>query len=155
MHARGSVERRSRKTRETRAAPSVTRVVICVSRAFCSTDQEKRETARSLDPLALASPFVCCSRVTSCDFPKWRACSQATTPQYFYNNWIGAALNFKGLTSGGIIPGRTSFIGLHLFLNFTYSLGAPVYVKFLTCAKRLTQMHGIMIEHLLRCIYRE
>ena len=29
-------------------APSVTRVVICVSRAFCSTDQEKRETARSL-----------------------------------------------------------------------------------------------------------
>ena len=31
-------------------APSVTRVVICVSRAFCSTDQEKRETARSLHP---------------------------------------------------------------------------------------------------------
>ena len=51
------VKRRSRKTRETRAkareeisrlAPSVTRVVICVSQAFCSTDQEKRETARSL-----------------------------------------------------------------------------------------------------------
>ena len=31
-----------------RLAPSVTRVVICVSRAFCSTDQEKGETARSL-----------------------------------------------------------------------------------------------------------
>ena len=31
-----------------RLAPSVTRVVICVSRAFCSMDQEKRETARSL-----------------------------------------------------------------------------------------------------------
>ena len=29
-------------------APLVTRVVICVSRTFCSTDQEKRETARSL-----------------------------------------------------------------------------------------------------------
>ena len=29
-------------------APSVTRVVICVSRSFCSMDQEKRETARSL-----------------------------------------------------------------------------------------------------------
>ena len=29
-------------------APSVTRVVIYVSRAFCLTDQEKRETARSL-----------------------------------------------------------------------------------------------------------
>ena len=27
---------------------SVTRVVLRVSRAFCSTDQEKRETARSL-----------------------------------------------------------------------------------------------------------
>ena len=34
-------------------APSVTRVVICVSRAFCSTDQEKRETARSLQKSAL------------------------------------------------------------------------------------------------------
>ena len=31
-----------------RLAPSVSRVVICVSRAFCSMDQEKRETARSL-----------------------------------------------------------------------------------------------------------
>ena len=31
-----------------RLAPSVRRAVICVSRAFCSTDQEKRETARSL-----------------------------------------------------------------------------------------------------------
>ena len=29
-------------------APSVTRVVICDSRAFCSTDYEKREAARSL-----------------------------------------------------------------------------------------------------------
>ena len=59
---RASVKRRSRETRETRAAARevkretalfcraspVTRVVICVSRAFCSTDQEKRETARSL-----------------------------------------------------------------------------------------------------------
>ena len=32
----------------TRLAPPVTRVVICVSRAFCSMDQEKREIARSL-----------------------------------------------------------------------------------------------------------
>ena len=32
-----------------RLAPSVTRVVICVSRAFFSTNQEKRETARSLE----------------------------------------------------------------------------------------------------------
>ena len=31
-----------------RFVPLVTRVVICVSRAFSSTDQEKRETARSL-----------------------------------------------------------------------------------------------------------
>ena len=28
--------------------PYISRVVICVSRAFCSTDQERRETARSL-----------------------------------------------------------------------------------------------------------
>ena len=53
VHARASVERRSRETRETRyrlsrLAPTVTRVVICLSRAFCLTDQEKRETARSL-----------------------------------------------------------------------------------------------------------
>ena len=41
MHARASVERRSLS----RPASSVTRVVICVSRAFCSTDQEKRKTA--------------------------------------------------------------------------------------------------------------
>ena len=34
VHARASVEQRNRKTRETRA--------------FCSTDQEKRETARSI-----------------------------------------------------------------------------------------------------------
>ena len=70
------VERRSRETRETRAAarksldrerpfslalrvvsllsclfhlaPSFMRVVICVSRAFCSTDKEIRETARGI-----------------------------------------------------------------------------------------------------------
>ena len=49
--SKGSARARGRwaaKPRETRAAarlaPSATRVVICVSRAFCSTDQEKRET---------------------------------------------------------------------------------------------------------------
>ena len=31
-----------------RLAPSITRVFICVSRVFCSMDQEKRETARSI-----------------------------------------------------------------------------------------------------------
>ena len=50
VHA--SVERRRREKQErqplSRLAPSVTRVVICVSRAFCSTDQEKRESAPSL-----------------------------------------------------------------------------------------------------------
>ena len=52
VHARERVEKRGRepekKKRLPHLAPSVTRVVICVSRAFCSTDQEKRETARSL-----------------------------------------------------------------------------------------------------------
>ena len=109
--------------------------------------------------LALASPFACCSRVTSRDFPKWRALAQATTPQYFYNKCIGAALTFKGLSNGGISPGRRSLIGLKsafiFSLNVICSLDAPVYAQFLTCAKRLTQMDGIMIEHLLRCTYRE
>ena len=54
LHARTSVERLSpRYTRNegsSRLAPLATRVVICVSRAFCSTDQEKKETARSLPP---------------------------------------------------------------------------------------------------------
>ena len=35
-------------------APSVTRVFICVSRVFCSTDQENRESARGL---ILEMPF--------------------------------------------------------------------------------------------------
>ena len=52
VHARKRVEKRGRqpekKKRLPHLAPSVTRVVICVSWAFCSTDQEKRETARSL-----------------------------------------------------------------------------------------------------------
>ena len=39
-----------------RLAPSVTRMVICVSRAFCSTDQEKRETARSLEFCGILKP---------------------------------------------------------------------------------------------------
>ena len=49
---------RAWETRETRAAlaPSVTRVVICVSRAFCPTDQEKRETACSLHFTWLSKP---------------------------------------------------------------------------------------------------
>ena len=34
-----------------RLVPSVSRVVICVSQAFCSTDKENRETARSLAAL--------------------------------------------------------------------------------------------------------
>ena len=51
-----ALERWAAKPREARnkggsprsLAPSVTRVVICVSRGFCWTDQEKRETTRSL-----------------------------------------------------------------------------------------------------------
>lgn len=38
----------SARARKLWASPSVTCVVICVCRAFCSTDQEKRKTARSL-----------------------------------------------------------------------------------------------------------
>lgn len=32
----------------------------------------------SFPPLTLASPFACCSCVTSLDSPKWRTCSPAT-----------------------------------------------------------------------------
>ena len=46
-----SLGRQAERKKESlsRLAPSITRVVICVSRAFCSMDQEKRETARSLN----------------------------------------------------------------------------------------------------------
>ena len=70
----GARERRGAKPREARnergsprrrsnLAPLVTRVVICVSRKFCSTDQEKRETARSLYPVcvernSVAGPYL-------------------------------------------------------------------------------------------------
>ena len=42
-----------------RLAPSVTRVVIYVSRAFCSTDQERRETAPSLINPSLTAHASC------------------------------------------------------------------------------------------------
>ena len=54
MHAR---ERREKRGRQ---APLVTRVVICVSRAFCSMEQEKGETARSLH-ICKAKPENFCS----------------------------------------------------------------------------------------------
>ena len=54
---RAAARRETREKTETTASlfsylsrlgPSVTRLVVCVSRAFCSMHQEKRETARSL-----------------------------------------------------------------------------------------------------------
>ena len=42
------MQEKRRETRLSCLAPWVTRVVICVPRAFCSTDWEKRETARIL-----------------------------------------------------------------------------------------------------------
>ena len=44
----GRREKQGRQSCLSRLAPTVTRMVVCVSRAFCSKDQEKRETARSL-----------------------------------------------------------------------------------------------------------
>ena len=41
-----------------RLAPSVTHVVICLSRAFCSTNQEERFTAHSLLILLLVNNFM-------------------------------------------------------------------------------------------------
>ena len=37
--------------------------------------------------LSITSTFVCYSRVTSCDFPKWRACSQAKRTTTFLNQF--------------------------------------------------------------------
>ena len=37
---------------------------------------------------ALASPFACCSRVTSRDSPKWRACSQVSFRFHFHKEWM-------------------------------------------------------------------
>ena len=51
-----SVERPRDGACVSRLEPSVTRVVICVSGAFCSTDQEKRETARSLERVRRNKP---------------------------------------------------------------------------------------------------
>ena len=42
---------------------------LLASSPFKSSEESPRENAN-----ALASPFACCSRVTSRDFPKWRAC---------------------------------------------------------------------------------
>ena len=39
--------------------------------------EEKESSPFLFPPLALASPFACCSRVTSRDSPSWGACSQA------------------------------------------------------------------------------
>ena len=53
-NARAGVERRSLEKRETRGASPVSCLqsrawsFTCLRRQFCSTDQEKRETARSL-----------------------------------------------------------------------------------------------------------
>ena len=50
----------SARARERWAAkPSATLVVICVSRTFCSTDQEKRETARSLVDWVILHWYAC------------------------------------------------------------------------------------------------
>ena len=58
VHARASVERRNRETRETRAAAFQSRAwsFACLGR-FAQADQEKRETARSLIPLKSVNVF--------------------------------------------------------------------------------------------------
>ena len=61
----GEAARREKRGRQpvSRLSPSVTRVVICVSGAFCSTDQEKRETARSLPKKRLLKTTFCHSSI--------------------------------------------------------------------------------------------
>ena len=81
VNASASVEWQSRDRRETRAAglsnlvPLVTRVVICVSRMVCSTDQEK-------EGLLVVYLFVACSflqfelyTILVCYHPKLTLCT--------------------------------------------------------------------------------
>ena len=56
MHERRAACRKKRG----RLAPSITHMVICVSHAYCSMDQEKREAARSLH-ICKAKPENSCS----------------------------------------------------------------------------------------------
>ena len=53
----------STKYEHQRTSPSVTRVVICLSRAFFSTDQEKRDTANV--PIACRVTKTSLARVSS------------------------------------------------------------------------------------------
>ena len=107
-----------------RLAPSVTRVVICVSRAFCSTDQEKRETARSLSDfrrLVSRRLFLCYNESTNGRFSYFLA---PVVPKldsaihrinlYSVDNAIGfpnAYLLGRNLSSGLNYPDSTSFPG--------------------------------------------
>ena len=79
-------------------APSVTRVVICVSRVFCSTDQEKRETARSLANFALSvlhgastGGKGCLSdlaAVEACSNRKWKMCLEPRWPEWYCKRYF-------------------------------------------------------------------
>lgn len=57
---------------------SVENLVACSLPAIslCMVGEEGGERTR----LALTSPFLCCSTVTSWNSPKWRACSQPMSP---------------------------------------------------------------------------
>ena len=58
---RRSISRKwKKKTLKLHNRPYITRLVICVSRAFCSTNEERRETARSL----VINVSYCCWRKT-------------------------------------------------------------------------------------------
>ena len=70
-----------------RLAPSVTRGVICVSRKFCSTNEEKRETASSL------------RRARS-----WRERSKKTAPSYFACTCVSRTASLFMLPSWEIAP---------------------------------------------------
>ena len=60
---------------------SVTVFMLCCFLRFLGWKwkcmRDRRKLSFSFPPLALVSPFVCCSHVTSRDSPRWRACPQA------------------------------------------------------------------------------
>ena len=90
-----------------RLAPSITRMVICVSRAFCSTDQEKRETARSLVPKVSGLVSVDCIRFTSVPSENQQNCFFV---DFFARIQKDSYLTpLKNLTDDILLPIRESF----------------------------------------------
>ena len=82
-------------------------MVICVSRAFCSTDQEKRETARSLVSKVSGLVSVDCVRFTSVPSENQQNCVFVDFVARIQKDSYLTPL--KNLTDDILLPIRESF----------------------------------------------